>query len=67
MATQTTALAHQSQHFEALQMSARAFYVLLKDMIESYQYPDVRCEPVTLSDAGLFSPSLALSHFEKRR
>jgi len=55
MATETTVHAHQSQHFEDLQMSAKEFYGLLKKMIEEYRYPEVKCEPVTLSESGLFS------------
>ncbi len=55
MATETTIHAHQSQHFEDLQLSAKEFYTLLKNMIEEYRYPDVKCEPVTLSESGLFS------------
>ena len=55
MATETTVHAHQSQHFEDLQMSAKEFYMLLKKMIEEYRYPEVQCEPVTLSESGLFS------------
>ena len=67
MATQTTVHAHQSQHFEDLQMSAREFYVLLKDMIVSYQYPDVKCEPVTLSEGGLFSSKREYLRISKQR
>jgi len=55
MASQTTVHAHQSQHFEDLQMSSREFYMLLKDMIEEYKYPDITCTPVTLKESGIFS------------
>lgn len=67
MAAQTTVHAHQSQHFEDLQMSAREFYVLLKGMIEEYKYPDVLCEPVTLSEAGLFSSKREYLRISKQR
>jgi hypothetical protein len=55
MASETTIHAHNSQHFEDLQMSSKEFYTLLRDMIEDYQYPDVICTPVTLSESGIFS------------
>ncbi|SHN26207.1 hypothetical protein [Mucilaginibacter sp. OK098] len=55
MATQTTVHLHKYQHFEDLQLSAREFYALVRDMIAQYQYPDVTCTPVTLKEGGLFS------------
>ncbi|HEY5328107.1 MAG TPA: hypothetical protein VIJ27_13980 [Mucilaginibacter sp.] len=67
MATSTTIHAHQSQHFEDLQMSAREFYALLRGIIEDYQYPDVKCEPVTLSEGGLFSSKREYLRISKSR
>jgi len=67
MATQTTVHVHQSQHFEDLQMSAREFYALLKRIIEDYQYPDVKCEPVTLSEGGFFSSKREYLRISKQR
>ncbi|WP_259068728.1 hypothetical protein HDF24_07430 [Mucilaginibacter sp. X4EP1] len=55
MASQTTVHAHNSQHFEDLQLSSREFYEVLKNMILEYQYPDVICSPVTLKESGIFS------------
>ena len=55
MASQTTVNAHNSQHFEDLQLSAREFYEVLKKMIQEYQYPDVTCTLVTLKESGIFS------------
>ncbi|HTD39875.1 MAG TPA: hypothetical protein VK671_04585 [Mucilaginibacter sp.] len=55
MASQPTIHAHNSQHFEDLQMSSKEFYELLKKMIEDYKYPDVSCTPVTLNESGIFS------------
>jgi len=67
MASQTTVHAHNSQHFEDLQLSAKDFYDLLKKMIESYQYPDVTCTPVTLSEGGLFSSKREYLRISKQR
>ncbi len=67
MASQTTVHSHQSQHFEDLQMSARDFYALLKRIIEEYKYPDVKCEPVTLSESGLFSSKREYLRISKQR
>jgi hypothetical protein len=67
MATVTTIHAHQSQHFEELQLSAREFYTLLKTMIAEYQYPDIKCEPVTLSESGIFSSKREYLRISKQR
>ena len=67
MAAQDTSHAHNSQHFEDLQMSAREFYTLLRRMIEEYQYPDVKCEPVTLSESGFFSSRREYLRISKQR
>lgn len=67
MAAETTVHAHQSQHFEDLQMSSKEFYMLLKGMIEEYQYPGVQCEPVTLSEGGLFSSKRQYLRISKQR
>jgi len=55
MASQSTIHAHNSQYFEDLQLSAREFYEMLKQMVRDHQYPDVTCTPVTLKESGLFS------------
>ena len=67
MATQTTVHAHQSEHFEDLQMSAKEFYLLLKNMIEEYRYPEVACTPVTLKEGGLFSSKREYLRISKER
>jgi hypothetical protein len=67
MASETTIHAHNSQHFEDLQMSSKEFYILLKDMIEDYQYPDVTCAPVTLSESGIFSSRREYLRISKQR
>lgn len=67
MATETTVHAHQSEHFEDLQMSAREFYTLLKGLIEEYKYPNVTCEPVTLKEGGIFSSKREYLRISKER
>jgi hypothetical protein len=57
MATETTVHAHSYQHFENLQMSAKDFYSMLRDMIVEYQYPDVKCGLTNFKEAGLLSSS----------
>ena len=67
MATETTIHAHQSQHFEDLQLSAKEFYLLLKKMIEEYRYPEVSCTPTTLSEGGFFSSKREYLRISKQR
>jgi len=67
MATETTVHSHQSQHFEDLQISSIEFYTLLKKMIEDYQYPDVTCTPITLSESGIFSSRREYLRISKQR
>jgi hypothetical protein len=67
MASEATVHAHQSEYFEDLQMSAKDFYSLLKDMIVDYQYPDVICAPVTLSESGIFSSRREYLRISKQR
>jgi hypothetical protein len=67
MATEQTIHAHSYQHFEDLQMSAKEFYVLLKNMIEEYKYPDVACTPVTLKEGGMFSSRREYLRISKQR
>jgi hypothetical protein len=67
MASQTTVHTHNSQHFEDLQMSAREFYTLLKTMIEEFKYPEVKCTPVTLKEAGFFSSQREYLRISKER
>jgi hypothetical protein len=55
MATQTTVHAHKYHHFEDLQLSARAFYRAVQEMISEYQYDGVTCGVATLSESGMFS------------
>ena len=67
MASQTTVHSHQSQYFEDLQMSSREFYLLLKNMIEEYRYPDVICTPVTLKEGGIFSSKRDYMRISRQR
>ncbi len=67
MATQNTIHAHNSQHFEDLQMSSKEFYTLLQKMIEDYRYPDVVCTPMTLKEGGVFSSRREYLRISKQR
>ncbi|MDB5009206.1 MAG: hypothetical protein JWP45_3599 [Mucilaginibacter sp.] len=67
MASETTVHAHNSQHFENLQLSSKEFYTLLKAMIESYQYPEVSCTPITLKESGIFSSKREYLRISKQR
>ena len=67
MASQTTVHAHNTQHFEELQLSSTEFYVLLRSMITAYKYPDVTCTPVTLKESGIFSSKREYLRISKQR
>lgn len=67
MALEQTVHTHNSQHFENLQLSSKAFYTLLKEMIEAYQYPEVTCTPITLKESGIFSSKREYLRISKQR
>ncbi|MGN6396886.1 MAG: hypothetical protein ACTHMI_15050 [Mucilaginibacter sp.] len=67
MASETTIHAHKYQHFEDLQLSTKEFYVMLRDLISSYDYPGVTCEPVRLKEGGVFSSSRDYLRISKER
>ncbi len=67
VANQDTLHAHNSQHFEDLQLSAKEFYTLLKDKIAEYQYPGVTCTPITLKESGIFSSKREYLRISKQR
>ena len=48
-------------------MSSREFYLLLKNMIEEYRYPDVICTPVTLKEGGIFSSKRDYMRISRQR
>jgi hypothetical protein len=67
MATKDTVHEHSYQHFEDLQLSAKDFYLRLKNLIEEYNYPDVVCSPVTLKEGGAFSSRREYLRISKQR
>lgn len=67
MALESTIHEHHYQHFPDLQLSAKEFYDKLQILIASYQYPDVACKIVELSESGLFSSKREYLKISKQR